>query len=51
LSPDSAILHYPATNKKKRREYIIRGCIHRSNRFSACMPVFSNSRKKVIDDE
>jgi hypothetical protein len=21
LSPDSAILHYPATNKKKRREY------------------------------
>jgi hypothetical protein len=23
LSLDSAILHYPATNKKKRREYIV----------------------------
>jgi hypothetical protein len=23
LSLDSAILHYPATNKKKRREYYI----------------------------
>jgi hypothetical protein len=22
LSLDSAILHYPATNKKKRREYV-----------------------------
>jgi hypothetical protein len=23
LSLDSAILHYPATNKKKRREYVV----------------------------
>jgi prenyltransferase beta subunit len=29
LSLDSEILHYPATNKKKRREYIL-DCLHQS---------------------
>jgi hypothetical protein len=47
LSLDSAILHYPATNKKKRREY--KGGLHHLHFLGACVCLCRNTHTSLGD--